>query len=300
MNNFFDWNTAIFATVLAGYILAGVFVGRWMDEKFFDPCRIKKDTSWCEVLRAMLWIFYLPVVALLVCKGVKYKYAPKSDYMPPKCEPYTGYKAEPNVSEVIIPEGVTELDGRAFHGYKEFGDNCFGLQHLVIPSTVTKIAPGTFTHLDNLTQVEISPDNPVYEVRGEHIVEKAIGILVATTAANTLIPEGVTEIGEEAFCCRNDVEVIVIPDTVTKIGMSAFQGCRNLTKVVISESVKEICDYSFWECPQPCRAASSGFAEEAWRCLRRLQLRRYGSILPHARANTLWFGVQRRLSAQYP
>lgn len=197
MNNTFDWNTAVFDTVLAGYILAGVFVGRWMDEKFFDPNRVKKDASWRDVLRVLLWFFYLPVVALLVRKGVKYRHAPKSEYEPPKREPYTG----------------------------------------------------TFTHLPNLTQVEVSPDNPVYEVRGGHVVEKATGKLVATTAANTCIPEGVTEIGEEAFSCRDDVEETVIPETVMKIGKGAFQGCINLTRVVIPESVMEICDCAFWECP---------------------------------------------------
>lgn len=108
--------------------------------------------------------------------------------------------------------------------------------------------PGTSKSLRKLTREEISLDNPIYEVRGGHIVEKATGKLVATTAANTLIPEGVTEIGEEAFCCRDDVEEIIIPDTVKKIGVSAFQGCTNLTKVVIPESVTEICDCAFWEC----------------------------------------------------
>lgn len=249
MDNSFDWSAAIFATVAAAYILAGVFVERWMDEKFFDPNRVRKDTSWREVLRVLLWVFYLPVVALLVRMGVKYRKAPKSEYEPPKREPYTGYKAEPNVPKVVITEGVTELDSRAFHGFnKLFEESCYDLQRLVIPSTLTKIAPGTFTHLPNLTQVEISPANPVYEVRGGHVVEKATGKLVATTAANTCIPEGVTEIGEEAFSCRDDVEEIVIPDTVTKIGLGAFQGCTNLTKVVIPESVTEICDRAFYEC----------------------------------------------------
>ena len=249
MSNTFDWNAVIFAVVLTGYILAGVFVGRWMDEKYFDPCGIKKDTSWREVLRVLLWIVYWPVVAILVHKGVKYRKAPKSEYVPPKCEPYTGYKAEPNVPKVVIPEGVTELDSRAFHSFdKLFEESCHNLQHLVIPSTFAKIAPGTLT-LPNLTQVEISPDNPIYEVRGGHVVEKATGKLVATTAANTFIPEGVTEIGEEAFEGRDDLEEMVIPDTVTKIGKGAFQGCSNLTRVVIPESVTEIEDCAFWECP---------------------------------------------------
>ena len=96
--------------------------------------------------------------------------------------------------------------------------------------------------------MEISPANPVYEVRGGHVVEQATGKLVATTAANTCIPEGVTEIGEEAFCCRDNVEEIVIPDTVTKIGVGAFDACQNLSKVVIPESVTEICDRAFYEC----------------------------------------------------
>ena len=114
MNNFFDWDTAIIVTVLAGYILAGVFVERWMDEKFFDPNRERKDVSWREVLCVMLWIFYLPMVALLVRMGVKYRKAPKSEYFPPKREPYTGYRAEPNLASVVIPESVKEICDCAF------------------------------------------------------------------------------------------------------------------------------------------------------------------------------------------
>lgn len=66
--------------------------------------------------------------------------------------------------------------------------------------------------------------------------------------AGEVIPNTVKEIGEQAFCCCEELEEIVIPDTVTKIGVGAFDACQNLSKVVIPESVTEIGDCAFYEC----------------------------------------------------
>jgi hypothetical protein len=62
------------------------------------------------------------------------------------------------------------------------------------------------------------------------------------------IPDTVTEIGEQAFCCCEELEEVVIPDSVKKIGKEAFCACANLTKVVIPDSVIEIGSGAFDEC----------------------------------------------------
>lgn len=85
----------------------------------------------------------------------------------------------------------------------------------------------------------------VAEEAKEMVIEG--NVLVHGTAGEA-IPDMVTEIGEQAFCCCEELEEVVIPDTVTKIGVGAFDACQDLTKVVIPESVTEICDRAFYEC----------------------------------------------------
>ena len=63
-----------------------------------------------------------------------------------------------------------------------------------------------------------------------------------------VIPEGTTEIGENAFRGCSSLTSVMIPETVTEIGDEAFSGCSSLTSVVIPESVTEIGYYAFSGC----------------------------------------------------
>ena len=50
-----------------------------------------------------------------------------------------------------------------------------------------------------------------------------------------IIPEGVTEIGFQAFYDCKDLISITIPKSVTEIGALAFNGCTGLTSIVVAE-----------------------------------------------------------------
>lgn len=56
------------------------------------------------------------------------------------------------------------------------------------------------------------------------ILEKYIG-----PGGDVTIPEGVTEIGDWAFCGCTGLTSVTIPGDVTEIGNEAFQDCENLT-----------------------------------------------------------------------
>jgi hypothetical protein len=104
-----------------------------------------------------------------------------------------------------------------------FADN--EIEKLVIPDTVTHIAPGTFMH-NRLTELMLSPKIAVI---GEDTF--AENLLTSLT-----IPEGAEGIGIGAFR-DNKLQSIVLPDSLRWLGDGAF--ARNpLTQITIGESVQ--------------------------------------------------------------
>ena len=62
------------------------------------------------------------------------------------------------------------------------------------------------------------------------------------------LPDGLTNIGDDAFANCSSLTSITIPNSVTSIGWSAFSGCKSLTSVTIPNSVTSIEDYAFSGC----------------------------------------------------
>lgn len=98
------------------------------------------------------------------------------------------------VSEVILNEGITVIDGRAFEGFTS-------LKEVSIPGSVTKILGKAFKSCTNLQRIDIS--------------------------------EGVTKIGYEAFKDCTSLTEAYIPESVETIDKSAFEGCTNLQEVSV-------------------------------------------------------------------
>lgn len=55
-----------------------------------------------------------------------------------------------------------------------------------------------------------------------------------------IIPEGITNIAEEAFEGCVDLAKITLPGSLKHIGRNAFAGCKNLKTVVLPDSISEI------------------------------------------------------------
>ena len=65
---------------------------------------------------------------------------------------------------------------------------------------------------------------------------------------SAVIAEGVTSIGDSAFCNCTSLTSVTIPNSVTSIGEFAFRGCSSLTSVTIPNSVTSIGDGAFASC----------------------------------------------------
>ena len=72
--------------------------------------------------------------------------------------------------------------------------------------------------------------------------------IVSKDIKKIIIPDGVTSIGNYAFCYCRGLTSVTIPDSVTSIGGWAFHACYGLTRVTIPNSVTSIENYAFFDC----------------------------------------------------
>ena len=83
--------------------------------------------------------------------------------------------------------------------------------------------------------------------RGTRVLEREL-LPLWEGAVCAVIPEGVEEIGFEAFAFCGALAAIRFPSTLKRIGKSAFQECVNLREVCFPEGLSEIGDCAFLNC----------------------------------------------------
>lgn len=178
------------------------------------------------------------------------------------------------LTSVTIPEGVVQIGRATF-------EDCTGLTALNLPSTVKSISYSTFWNCNNLASIAVADGNPVYDSRNNcnAIIEtytvdaktgkQALKLIVG--CKNTVIPDGVEEIGSYAFLKCTGLSTLDIPASVSSLGTAAFMGsglttinvpesitiidedcfaaCENLASVTLSSKVTKIEDGAFASCP---------------------------------------------------
>ncbi|MBD5428068.1 MAG: leucine-rich repeat domain-containing protein [Treponema sp.] len=136
-------------------------------------------------------------------------------------------------THVVIPDGVTGIDGGVFAGHYE-------LKEVKIPGTVETIGGGAFQTCTELKEIII--ENGVKRI--DHGAFEGCGGLTKVT-----IPGSVETIGQGAFENCTGLKEVTIENGVNEIGASAFKHCSTLTKVTIPDSVETIGDDAFSVCP---------------------------------------------------
>ena len=177
---------------------------------------------------------------------------------------------------VTLPEGLTEIANSAF-------SNCKELKSITIPSSVTKIGTYAFSScsfaaldLSNVTSVggnafqycsilkltvndnvknydsswnyNIKDTEELVYANGTKTAYNVRSASISETLTKVILPEGLTEISNNAFYNCSKLESATIPSTVIKIGESAFRYCKELKSLAIPSSVTTIGSEAFTSC----------------------------------------------------
>ena len=155
------------------------------------------------------------------------------------------------VTSFTIPQGVTEIPASCFYGsaittinipqsVKTIGNWAFQdakLTEVVIPSSVTSIGKWAF-RCDN--------DNPTLQsvIIEANITEIPEGCFYLQTKLTSLsLPEGITAIGDDAFCgCK--IYSLTLPSSLKTIGARAFSN-NGITQLTIPNKVESIGNAAF-------------------------------------------------------
>ena len=148
------------------------------------------------------------------------------------------YRCE-SATSINIPQGVISIGKYGFY-------MCSNLTSISLPASVTSIAGDTFQLCTNVTTLTVDHANAEYKSINNLLLNKAGTCLIWGSGGLTSvdIPQGVTSIGDYAFCYNTPLTSVTIPEGVTSIGDYAFS-MTNITSISIPEGVTSIGDSAF-------------------------------------------------------
>ena len=202
-----------------------------------------------------------------------------------------------SLASITIPNSVIDIGEWAFgecislasctigNGVRSIGYatfySCISLTSITIPKSVTNIGEFAFGACYALTSISIENGNTQYDSRDNcnAIIETATNTLIAG-CQNTIIPNSVTSIGDDAFHACFTLTSITIPNSVTSIGSEAFVSCESLTTVICKAiEVPELESNVFNR--MPLSEATLYVPAESWEDYKAAdQWKDFGTILP--------------------
>ena len=169
---------------------------------------------------------------------LKYKYNPDEETATVIKDPDRKYKGAVAIPSIVehndIIYTVTEISDDAFQ-------DCVKLTSITIPATVTKFHGWAFLNCTSLQQIIVNPNNPEFDSRDDcNAIIQTADNKVVVGCETTVIPNGITRIGTNAFWGRWGMKSMTIPETVKEIGEGAFAFCISLRNANLPSSIEKI------------------------------------------------------------
>jgi BspA type Leucine rich repeat region (6 copies) len=149
-----------------------------------------------------------------------------------------------SLTNIVIPNGVTNIADGAF-AY------CSGLTNATIGRGLTSIANGEFFLCTNLTAIVVDALNSSFSSVDGVLFNKDQTVLIECPAGkggSYSIPDGVINVGVDAFEYCGYLTNVAFPDSVANIGDGAFYRCAKLTSPTLSSNLTSIGNWAFQYC----------------------------------------------------
>ena len=169
-----------------------------------------------------------------------------------------------SLTKIVFPESLVELGDKAFassglteivfpKSLTKLGTDCFvacrDVTRLYIPSNVVWPMSPRSCCFPKLRRVDVEKEHPTYSLNEEtHALVSAYPHRMILGGSESVIVEGIVEIGPSCFAGNEGLTKIDLPQTVRSIGEAAFMGCPNLEEVNLS--VFSIGGKAFMRCPK--------------------------------------------------
>ncbi len=172
--------------------------------------------------------------------------------------------SESSISWINLPSTLESIGENAFsycqrlnsvtlpQNLKTIGVDAFWASDLretiTIPNSVQFIGTSAFSANSALQGFKAEETHPYFKSVGNCLVEKSSGTLISG-CKNSIIPAsaGIRTIGDYAFA-YTEIKNVQIPEGVTAIGEGAFCGCESLNYVRFDAPSVNVGHYAFAEC----------------------------------------------------
>lgn len=135
------------------------------------------------------------------------------------------------VTDLVIPEYITEIQNNAFQGVES-------ITSVTLAEATSYIGPWAFRDCINLKSIN----------NYSNIAAIGKGAFINTAISEFHVPENMTELNGDLFNnCRN-LSVVTFHDRVNTIGCMAFYNCQSLTELKLPDSVTIIEAGAFRNC----------------------------------------------------
>ena len=145
------------------------------------------------------------------------------------------YQAQ--VNGLVLPNTISVL-----------GNGCFNSAYittLTVPPLVTVLPNNAFFIIQPLYNNETGEELPINIILPQNLTKIGISCFDGASIKQIAIPDTVTEIGDGAFNCCEQLASIALPSGLQKISSRMLADCGSLTSITIPASVTEIASQAF-------------------------------------------------------
>lgn len=162
------------------------------------------------------------------------------------------------LTELSVPESVTEIKQYAFYGYDY-------LNKLSLHDNIERIGIKAFTYCGFLENEEdrengiLYIDNAIVDVdknalSGAVVIKEGTSVIADSAFSKDLditsvsFPDSITTIPEMVFFDCSKLVTVNLSNNTTEIGPQAFYGCSSLEDISLPDSLISIGEYAFYDC----------------------------------------------------